>query len=230
MDSLDINFIIFSFVIFIYSTVCHEAAHAWAALKMGDRTAYEGGQVSLDPVPHIRREPFGMIIVPLISLFLNGGILGWASAPYDPHWALRYPRRSALMALAGPAANLLICILAVILMFIAVKSGVMQIPGMSYRNQILVGEGMWNQSAQFLSILFSLNLLLFVFNLLPVPPLDGSNIPLLWLRGSSAARYQEFMAQPGVQILTFVLIWRGVGFIYVPVWNHAVGWILKALN
>ena len=100
------------YFVFVYTTVLHEAAHAWSALRLGDDTAYRGGQVSLDPTPHIRREPFGLVIVPIVSWFLNKGqwMLGWASAPYDPDWARRYPRRSAWMAMAGPGANLLMAI------------------------------------------------------------------------------------------------------------------------
>src|SRR5690348_17172584 len=92
------------YVVFVGSTVCHEASHAWTALKLGDDTASRGGQVSLDPVPHIRREPIGMVVLPLLTWFIAGWMMGWASAPYDPEWARRYPRRAALMALAGPAA------------------------------------------------------------------------------------------------------------------------------
>src|SRR6476659_583779 len=98
-------------VAFIFSTTLHEAGHALAALKLGDPTAYEGGQVSLNPWPHIRREPLGMVIVPIASFALNGWMMGWASAPFDPEWAHRYPKRAALMAAAGPAANLLLVLL-----------------------------------------------------------------------------------------------------------------------
>ena len=96
------------FVVFIFSTTLHEAGHALAAWKLGDSTAYEGGQVSLNPLPHIRREPVGMVLVPLISFAMSHWMMGWASAPYDPLWAHRYPKRAALMAAAGPAANLLL--------------------------------------------------------------------------------------------------------------------------
>src|SRR5438128_7365024 len=86
--------------------------HALAALRGGDRTAYLGGQVSLSPLPHIRREPIGMLVVPLLTAFTNGWAVGWASCPYDAYWAARYPRRAALMAAAGPAGNLLIALVA----------------------------------------------------------------------------------------------------------------------
>src|SRR4026208_1476601 len=94
------------YLVFLFSTTFHEAAHAWVAKLGGDLTAYHGGQVSLDPRPHIQREPFGMLILPLISTLISGGPFGVASAPYDPRWAMRYPRRAAWMALAGPTANL----------------------------------------------------------------------------------------------------------------------------
>jgi len=72
------------YAVFLFSTVCHEAAHAWSASKLGDDTAKQGGQVSLNPVPHIRREPFGMVLVPLLSWFMGGWLIGWASAPITP--------------------------------------------------------------------------------------------------------------------------------------------------
>ena len=88
------------FVVFLLSTTLHEAAHALVALRGGDPTAYLGGQVSLSPVPHIRREPLGMLVVPLLMTVLNGWAVGWASTPYDPLWASRHPRRAASMAAA----------------------------------------------------------------------------------------------------------------------------------
>src|SRR6266540_7395228 len=97
------------YVVFLLSITVHEAAHAFTAMKLGDNTAYHGGQVSLDPVPHMRREPVGMVVVPIISFLMSGGwMMGWASTPYDPLWAERYPRRSAWMSLAGPVSNLML--------------------------------------------------------------------------------------------------------------------------
>src|ERR1043166_7619088 len=94
------------YLVFLFSTCFHEAAHAWTAHRLGDDTAYRGGQVTLDPTPHIRREPFGMVLVPLLSYFFGGWMIGWASAPYDPQWASRYPKRSGLMALAAKVLSL----------------------------------------------------------------------------------------------------------------------------
>ena len=78
------------YVVFLLSTTFHEASHAFIAKLGGDPTAFHGGQVTLNPIPHIRREPFGMLVVPLLGILTGGGIIGWASAPYDPMWQLRY--------------------------------------------------------------------------------------------------------------------------------------------
>src|SRR4051812_6354787 len=85
------------YVIFLLSLTIHEAAHALVALWGGDDTAYRGGQVTLNPWPHIRREPMGMVFMPLLTYFVSGWMIGWASAPYNPIWGMRYPRRQAAM-------------------------------------------------------------------------------------------------------------------------------------
>ena len=100
------------YVAFLLSTTCHEAAHALAGKWGGDPTAFEGGQVTLNPIPHIRRSPFGMVVMPLLSYALGGWMIGWASAPYNPEWERLHPRRAAWMALAGPAANFTLVLLA----------------------------------------------------------------------------------------------------------------------
>ena len=110
------------YVAFLFSVTLHEAAHAWAAQRGGDLTAYLGGQVSVDPIPHIRREPFGMVVLPLISLAIFNFPFGFASAPYDPVWARNHPRRAAWMALAGPAANLLLVLVAALIIRFAVEA------------------------------------------------------------------------------------------------------------
>src|SRR3989442_10218429 len=100
------------YVAFLFSTTCNEAAQAVAAKIGGDETAFRGGQVSLNPVPHIQREPWGMVVFPILSLIVTGNLFGWASAPYDPLWERRHPRRAAWMALAGPATNYTLMLIA----------------------------------------------------------------------------------------------------------------------
>src|SRR5690606_2572064 len=84
------------YLVFVFSTTFHEYAHAYLAFRGGDLTAYEGGVLSLDPLPHIQRSPVGMVIVPLISYIQLSWMIGWASVPFDPYWGRRYPRRQAV--------------------------------------------------------------------------------------------------------------------------------------
>jgi hypothetical protein len=110
------------YVVFLLSLTCHEAAHALAAKWGGDLTAFEAGQVTLNPIPHMQRERFGTILVPILSFLLTKGgwMIGWASAPYDPAWQQRYPRRAALMALAGPVANFILVLIAALAIWIGI--------------------------------------------------------------------------------------------------------------
>src|SRR5258708_21187615 len=84
------------YVAFLFSTTCHEAAHALAAKLQGDETAARGGQVTLNPVPHIQREPWGMVLVPIASVLISGGnsLFGLAGAPFDPGWRGEFPKKS----------------------------------------------------------------------------------------------------------------------------------------
>ncbi len=79
------------YAMFLLSITCHEAAHAFAAYRGGDLTAYREGQVTLNPLPHMRREPFGTIAIPFVTFLWMGWMMGWASAPYDPSWEARHP-------------------------------------------------------------------------------------------------------------------------------------------
>jgi Zn-dependent protease len=213
------------YIIFLCSTACHEAAHAWAAHRMGDDTAYRGGQVSLNPAPHIRREPMGMVVVPLLSYFLGGWMIGWASAPYNRDWALRYPQRSALMALAGPAANLVLVLVAALLMRVGIEWGVFRLPWHASSMQVIAGsgaaDGFWSFCAKMLSLTFSLNLLLGVFNLLPLPPLDGSSLPLLFLRHRPAEKFRDFIQSPGLSWIGIFVAWKIFSFVQPPLFVAA---------
>src|SRR5881296_3208095 len=116
------------YIVFLLSTTAHEASHALVAKLGGDLTAFHGGQVSLDPLPHIRREPFGMVVFPILSYIAGGWMMGWASAPYDPYWQQRHPRRAAWMALAGPAANFALVVIAGIAVHAGILLGVFKSP------------------------------------------------------------------------------------------------------
>jgi Zn-dependent protease len=212
------------FVVFIFSTTLHEAGHALAALQLGDRTAYEGGQVSLNPWPHVRREPVGMLLVPLISFAVNGWMMGWASAPYDPFWAHRYPKRAALMAAAGPAANLLLAVIAGLLIRIGTWNGVFYAPARANFTTVTAAvEGSWATGVVTpLSILFSLNLLLFAFNLLPLPPLDGSAILPALMGDEASRRYQQLLQQPMFSLVGLLAAWQLFPYVSEPLQTLAL--------
>jgi Zn-dependent protease len=213
------------YIVFLFSTSWHEAAHAWVALRLGDDTAHKGGQVSLDPTPHLRREPVGMVVVPLLSYFLGGWMVGWASAPYNPEWAQRFPRRAALMALAGPGANFAIVLISAVLMRVGFEWGVFHIPAFPGLMEVVVAAnsgGMWDFCAKMLSLFFSLNVLLGTFNLLPVPPLDGSNIPFLFLPPGAAERYRAVLRQPAFALIGILVAWRVFGSVFPVVFHGSL--------
>ena len=207
------------YLVFLFSTSFHEAAHAWTAWKLGDDTAFRGGQATLDPTPHIRREPMGMVIVPIASYFIGGWMIGWASAPYNVAWALANPRRACLMAIAGPAANFTLVILAAIAIRLGVACHFFQAPaslGFMHMTDSVDG-GLPEFVAKITSIFFSLNLLLGAFNLLPIPPLDGSSIPLLFSSPSAAEAIFRFMRQPAVRIAGMFIAWNFFGQVFRPI-------------
>jgi len=210
---------VLQYVVFLLSTTFHEASHAFTAKLGGDPTAFHGGQVTLNPLPHIRREPFGMVVVPLLGILTGGGIIGWASAPYDPMWQLRHPKRAALMSLAGPAANFTLVILAAIAMHAGMFAGVFR-PALRLSSLQLVAAatpGIWEGVAVFVSVLFSLNLLLGLFNLLPFPPLDGFTAVGLFLPEGAARRYIRFGYGLGAfSFLGLLVAWRLFGYLYRP--------------
>jgi len=209
------------YVVFLLAVTCHEGAHGWAAKLGGDPTAFHAGQVTLSPLPHILREPFGTVVVPLASYFFGGWMIGWASAPYDPLWAERHPRRAAWMALAGPAANLTLMLLATVAIRVGVSVGVFSAPPRPSLMQVVVASepaaaGTLAAVAILLSILFSLNLLLFLFNLLPVPPLDGATALTLLMSEERGRRFREFTQSFG--ILGLIVAWLVFGRLFGPLY------------
>jgi Zn-dependent protease len=216
------------YVVFLLSVTCHEAAHAAAAYHGGDSTAYLGGQVSLNPLPHVQREPIGTIVVPLLSYLLYGAsgagfrwMIGWASAPYDALWEDRHPGRSAVMAAAGPAANLVLAIIA----FAALKVGLLTgawLPH-SYQLDHLVSTGAEQSTlmeglGRFLSVMLSLNVLLMFFNLLPLPPMDGASVLAGFFRPWRRLR-EAMRASPMLALVGLLLAWRIFPYVFWPIFE-----------
>ena len=175
--------VIFQVVVLVLAFSVHECAHAWAAWRLGDPTAKMLGRLTLNPVKHL--DPFGSVIFPLIGLFYGGMLFGWAKpTPVTARNFKNYKRDDILVALAGPASNLISATVALVLLVIlkhAIAGGdvaIMTAMALAHRLQGVSTENLPQlfPIALFLYYVILLNLLLFVFNLIPVPPLDGSHI------------------------------------------------------
>jgi Zn-dependent protease len=226
MDEMDIVLVIGWYLVFVISVILHEAAHAWSAKKLGDPTAYAGGQVSLNPWPHMRREPFGMVILPILSAILVGFPFGYASTPYDPYWAHEHPKKAAWMSAAGPAANLIL----VAFSLIVIKAGMAaKIFATSNTGYILPVDSLSNAYlagvAAFFSMLFVLNLILVILNLIPLPPLDGSNLIMLFLKDDAARSYKSITSNVFFSIAGLLAAW----WIFPPIFNAIYPWIIRIL-
>ena len=221
------------YVVFLLSTTLHEAAHAWAAMRGGDLTAYHGGQVSLDPRSHIKREPFGMVVLPIITVLVSGWPFGFASAPYDPRWARRYPNRAGWMALAGPGANLLLLVIAGIVINVGVLAGVFYSPESITFGHITAAHGgdVMGYLAFVLGATFSLNLVLLLLNLLPFPPLDGSGALPLILPKDIVPKYQDFIwSQPMLGWIGIFIAWQVFDYVFQPVFIMAVNLLYPGVS
>jgi Zn-dependent protease len=207
---MDIRLILIqAFVIFFAITV-HEAAHAWAAAKLGDPTAAALGRASLNPLVHI--DLFGTIIFPLLLILLKQPVFGWAKpVPYNPN-NLRRPRQGGLwISFAGPIANIVTATAAVVLFQILKLAGA-RIPETSLFSKPLGGV---------VVILFAtamINTSLAIFNLIPIPPLDGSGI-LAGLLSEKAAVKFDRLRPYGFFILIALMYTNVLTFLFSPVQN-----------
>ncbi len=200
------------FVALIISLTFHEAAHAFFAKLGGDLTAYNSGQVTLNPLPHMQREPFGMVVLPILSLLMSNGKMcfGYAHAPIDPLWAYRNPKKAALMSAAGPMSNLLLAGVAfAVLWYIGRPASDTQ-------------EAVRQIAGTFLM----LNILLAVFNVLPVPPLDGAGV-VQGLVPASRGLYDALNRIPYIGLVIFIGLIKVIPYLFWPVFlfvNRLLPW------
>ncbi|HSL22372.1 MAG TPA: site-2 protease family protein [Vicinamibacterales bacterium] len=219
------------FVAFLFSTTVHEAMHALAAYRGGDATAYHGGQVSLSPVPHIRREPIGMLVVPLLTALTQGWSIGWASTPYNPRWAAAFPNRAAIMAAAGPAGNLALAAVALVLLRVGLGAGWFTAPQTVTFDALVAGAGGEPSFAgMLLSIFLVLNVLLAAFNLIPLPPLDGASVIGLFLPPTASRRMRELSGTPMFQVAGLLIAWQIFPAIVRPLFTLLLGFVHPQLS
>jgi len=193
---MDATFYFFEIIVLIFSIVIHEFSHGWMANYLGDPTAKYQGRLTLNPLPHI--DPLGSVLVPFLMFLSGTGIIfGWAKpVPYNPYNLKDQKRGPALVAAAGPLANL----------FIAVFFGIVI--------RILIAQGVDSSVIPFLGFIVLINIVLGIFNLVPIPPLDGSKL-LFSALPYSTHRFQEFLERNGM-LLLLVFIFFGFQLI-IPI-------------
>ncbi|MCK5460248.1 site-2 protease family protein [Candidatus Parcubacteria bacterium] len=198
---------LFPFVALIYSIIIHEYAHGWMADQLGDPTAKHSGRLTLNPIPHI--DLMGSIFLPLLLIISNSGfIIGWAKpVPFNPYNLKDQKYGPLKIALAGPAANLVIALFfGMLLRFFPMISSSLNLPVANLTIFI-----------QLIAFIVQLNLLLMIFNLLPIPPLDGSKVLLTFLPDRYKEAFYRF-ERFGIIIL-FVSIFFLFDYIIIPILN-----------
>ena len=211
---LDINVaqIFISFIVLLFSLTVHEMAHAWTADRLGDPTARLLGRVSLNPLVHA--DPVGTVLFPLIAMITGAPLIGWAKPVPVNVRQLRHHRRDyVLVAAAGPASNLAMAVTAGCLLAVLPISP-----------QTLNAANVSAPLATFLSQAMRLNVLLAVFNMIPIPPLDGGNVLAGLLPNHLAGIFNQI--RPYGFILLYALILTG-GFdaLVVPPYRFILSWL-----
>ena len=216
------------YVVFLFTLTLHEGAHGLAAWLGGDPTAYHEGQVSLNPWPHMQREMVGTILVPIVTFIMSGWMMGWASTPYDPLWARRHPRRHAAMSAAGPVANFILAGAAFLALRVLLGTGLLVPPDRFGFGRLAIAApgtppgSMLHAAAYGLSVTLSLNVLLGVFNLIPLPPLDGSGILQGLLPELLGRPLEALRANPMMSLLGLLVAWRVADFVLAPAFRKVV--------
>lgn len=198
---------LFPYLALIYSIIIHEYAHGWMADQLGDPTAKHSGRLTLNPIPHI--DLMGSIFLPLFLIISGSGfIIGWAKpVPFNPYNLKDQKYGPLKIALAGPAANLIIALFfGMILRFFPIISNFLNLPIANLTIFI-----------QLIALVVQLNLLLMIFNLLPIPPLDGSKILLTFLPDRHKEAFYRF-EQFGI-IIIFLSVFFLFDYIILPILN-----------
>lgn len=193
----DLQRVLIALPVLLLSLTAHEFAHAWVALRQGDDTAAMLGRVTLDPRAHL--DPIGSLLFPILAIGTGMPLLGWARpVPTNPRKYRRYVRGDILVSLAGVAANLVLAVVFALLLFVLLAAGMrMQAPPPAYQTLL-----------QMVFMGVAGNVALILFNLLPIPPLDGSHVFYHLLPPQAGASYRQL--QPyGTLILWGLVIVGG---------------------
>ncbi len=212
MPGIDFAQIFIAFIVLLFSLTVHETAHAWAADRLGDPTARLLGRVSLNPIVHA--DLIGTVLFPLIAMVTGVPIIGWAKpVPVNIARLRRQRRDYVLVAAAGPASNLVVAFVA------ALSLAVLPV------TPVVLGEpNVSAPLATLLSLAVRLNVLLAVFNMLPIPPLDGGNV-LSGLLPPALARTFDRIRPYGFLLLYALLLTDGFYYLVVRPSNFIRSWL-----
>ncbi len=204
LENIDFVQVFVFFLVLLFSLTVHEAAHAWTADRLGDATARMLGRVSLNPAVHV--DPIGTIVFPLIALLTNLPIIGWAKpvpvnpSQLHPNWRQKF----MVIAAAGPASNLVLAVIAAVVLKLVDIGGV---------------------AGAVLEMSVRINVLLAIFNMVPVPPLDGGNVLAGMLTGSMADTLDRL--RPYGFLILYGLMFTGVLYTLIsPPAGFLLSWLL----
>jgi Zn-dependent protease len=191
--------------VLIFSIVLHEVAHGWVARREGDQTAAALGRLTLNPIPHL--DPIGSFLVPAVMTLIPGGfIFGWAKpVPVNPRNFRNYKRGDILVSLAGVAVNFLLAI-GFAIIYAGTIWGTRLFPD---------GYATWQVLREMAGFGIQINFVLMLFNLLPIPPLDGSHVMYHLLPPQLGMRYRE-LGRYGMLLVFAFLFLRGFRILIVP--------------
>ena len=212
--SIDFAQLLSGFVVLLISLTVHEAAHAWSADRLGDSTARYLGRISLNPAVHI--DPIGTIVFPLIAMVTNLPIIGWAkpvpvnSARLGSHWRQKF----MVIAAAGPASNIVLAVVAAIVLRVVASLGAES-----------GGAGLPAFLTSALWLAVYINVMLALFNMVPVPPLDGGNVLAGLLTGPAAAAFDRLRPY-GFVIIYALLLTGWLWTLVSPPANVLLRWLL----
>jgi Zn-dependent protease len=209
LQAPDLTEVLILLVVLIASLTVHEAAHAFAADRLGDSTARQLGRLSLNPAVHV--DPIGTLVFPLIAIYTGVPLIGWAKpVPVNTRF-LKHPRRDfAVIAAAGPASNLVMA---------AIGAGALSIARNAAGPGDIAGAAVTSPLLPFFFAFAIVNVLLAVFNMIPVPPLDGGNV-LIGLLPASSARMVEQLRPYGILILYALMLTGALNTILGPLVDY----------
>ena len=210
--NIDVAQIFISFIVLLFSLTVHETAHAWTADRLGDPTARLLGRISLNPIVHA--DPIGTVVFPLLGMVFGGWFIGWAKPVPVNVRQLRHHRRDyVLVAAAGPAANLVLAFSSAILLAL-----------LPITPQTLSETNVSVPLALILSQAMQLNVLLAVFNMIPIPPLDGGNV-LGGLLPLGMARQFNAIRPYGFLLLYALMLSGNLQYLIGPPYRFLLSWL-----